>query len=414
MSNIKNLKKFVNLEKIKILEKKYKLPLWLYDFNTIKKKIKKLKIFDIVRFAQKSCSNLTILKLIKKLKVKIDAVSQGEIERAILSGFKKNSNDIIFTADLIDEETLHTVIKNKIPVNAGSLIMLKNIGKNSKKHKVWLRINPKFGDGHSKKTNTGGEHSKHGIWNIKDAIKIIKKYQLKLLGLHIHIGSGAHEKNLKKSCFIMIKEALRLNKKIKYISAGGGLPIPYHFSEKKINIKNYYKKWDKTRKILSKHFNKKIKLEIEPGRFIVAESGILIAKVYVIKKNEFTTFVLINAGFNDLIRPAFYGSYHQISIIPFDSRKLNYKNTFKTVIGGPLCESGDIFNPMKNDKIKIFKLPEIKVGDYIIFHDTGAYGSAMSSNYNSRPLIAEILIKNKKFKQIRRRQTNKEMFSLEL
>jgi len=265
-----------------------------------------------------------------------------------------------------------------------------------------------------KKTNTGGKNSKHGIWNTSLALKLIKKYKLKLIGLHMHIGSGVDYKHLKKVCKSMIKKAISINHKLSYISSGGGLTIPYKVGEKKINIKNYYKLWNKSRKKISKELNCSIKLEIEPGRFLVAESGFLISKIESIKKVNKRTFILVNVGFNELIRPTLYGSYHYISVLTKDNRKLDYSKIMEVIVGGPLCESGDIFTQKENNNIYTIKIPKVKHGDYLIFHDVGAYGASMSSNYNSRPLIPEILIKNKKFIQIRRRQTIQEMLSLEI
>ncbi|WP_343187661.1 diaminopimelate decarboxylase [Buchnera aphidicola (Periphyllus koelreuteriae)] len=409
-----NKKKIINKKHILSAIKIYKSPFWMYDYKKIKEKIFQLKKFDIIRFAQKSCSNIHILKIMKKYGTKIDAVSLGEIERALKAGFKGNCNDIVYTSDIIENETLKKVIKYNIPVNIGSIDMIKKIGKKSKNHKIWLRINPRFGDGHNKKTNTGGKNSKHGIWNTKKAINLIKKYHLKLIGLHMHIGSGANYFHLKKVCNSMIKQAILINKKINFISAGGGLTIPYKIHEKEINIKNYFKIWNKSKKIIEKKLECSIKLEIEPGRFLVAESGILISQIQSIKKVKNRIFVLVNVGFNDLIRPVLYGSYHYISILPIDNRKINYSNTINVIIGGPLCESGDIFTQKENSKIYTIKLPIIKRGDYIIFHDVGAYGASMSSNYNSRPLIPEILFKDNNFIQIRRKQTIKEMLSLEM
>ncbi|MDE5285658.1 MAG: diaminopimelate decarboxylase, partial [Buchnera aphidicola] len=165
------------------------------------------------------------------------------------------------------------------------------------------------------------------------------------------------------------------------ISAGGGLPIPYKFNEHPINIEKYFKIWNQTRKKISQYFKKNIQLEIEPGRFLVAESGILVAQVRTIKQMGKNNFVLINAGFNDLIRPTMYGSYHHISVISGDNRYIDQNTCVDTIIGGPLCESGDIFTQTSEGHIHARKLPKMKIGDYLVIHDTGAYGSSMSSNY---------------------------------
>ncbi|AHG59957.1 diaminopimelate decarboxylase [Buchnera aphidicola] len=408
-----NAKKNINIKNVKSLIKKYQPPFWVYDADIIYEKIKLLKNFDVIRFAQKSCSNINILRLMKNKNLKIDAVSLGEIERALSSGFQPNTDEIIFTADILDQETLSKVINFNIPVNAGSLDMLTQLGKSSPGHHVWLRINPGFGYGHSKKTNTGGENSKHGIWEPRLAIPIIKKYKLKLIGLHMHIGSGVNYIHLKKVCKSMVQYALQLNQKISSISAGGGLPIPYQIDEKPIDIKKYFMLWNNARKEISRFLDQKIELEIEPGRFLVAESGILISKVWSVKKMGKKNFILIDVGFNDFMRPTMYGSYHHISIISGDNREINENEKIDTVVGGPLCESGDIFTQKEGGTVQTRKLPIIKVGDYLIFHDTGAYGASMSSNYNTRPLIPEILLENNNSFVIRRRQKIEEILNLE-
>ncbi|WAI11626.1 MAG: diaminopimelate decarboxylase [Buchnera aphidicola (Macrosiphum albifrons)] len=410
---LNDTKNNLNTKTIKNLIEKYEPPFWVYDSDIIYKKIKLLKKFDVIRFAQKSCSNINILRLMRNKNVKIDAVSLGEIERALLSGFKGNTNEIIFTADILDKETLSKVVNYKIPVNAGSLDMLKQLGQVSPGHHVWLRINPRFGYGHSKKTNTGGKNSKHGIWEPKKAVPIIKKYALKLIGLHMHIGSGVDYLHLKKVCQSMIKHVFQLNQKISSVSVGGGLPIPYKFDDQPIDIKKYFMLWDIARNQISEFLGKKIELEIEPGRFLVAESGILISRVWATKKMGDKNFVLVDVGFNDLMRPTMYGSYHHISVIPGDDRNVNEIETIDTVVAGPLCESGDIFTQKEGGTVQTRKLPIIKVGDYLIFHDTGAYGAAMSSNYNTRPLIPEILLENNNSIVIRRRQTIEEILNLE-
>ncbi|WP_343126444.1 diaminopimelate decarboxylase [Buchnera aphidicola] len=395
------------------LDKKYKTPLWLYNADIIKNQILKLKKFDIIRYAQKSCSNLHILKIIKKYGAKIDAVSYGEIKRALLTGFKPKSNDIVYTSDIFEEHTLKKIIKHKIPVNLGSLDMISQLGKKSYQHPVWIRINPKFGSGHHIRTNTGGENSKHGIWNITFALELLKKYNLKLIGLHIHIGSGVNYLHLQKVSQFMINAALKLNQKINFISAGGGLSIPYKDSEKEIDIKHYFNLWNTAKHNISNFLKCPLKLEIEPGRFITAQSGILLTKICAIKKTQKKYFIIINSGFNDLLRPVLYGSYHKISVIPGPKHIFNQKYNIDAILAGPLCESGDIFTVTDTGHLLTRKFKNVALGDYIVIHDTGAYGSSMSSNYNSKPLIPEILYYKKNFKIIRRRQTITEMLNLE-
>nr|WP_246209063.1 diaminopimelate decarboxylase [Enterobacteriaceae endosymbiont of Macroplea appendiculata] len=397
--------------------KKYNTPCWVYCADNIRKQISKLKKFDIIRFAQKSCSNINILKLIRQNNIKIDAVSLGEIERALYAGYDPH-HDILFTADILENNTLKKIIELNIPINIGSIDMLHQLGQLKKKHNIWLRINPGFGYGHNKKTNTGGIYSKHGIWysDIEQTIQIIKKYHFNLIGIHMHIGSGVNYKHLKKVCNAMLYNVTqKYMPKIHAISAGGGLSIPYNIHDESINIDHYFYLWNNTRKLISQYFHTDIQLEIEPGRFLVAESGILIAQIYAIKFIQNTRFILVNIGFNDFSRPVLYGSYHHISAISSTGIDLSQDNKIPTIIAGPLCEAGDVFTQNSHGKLTTCLLSiNIKLYDYLIIHDTGAYGASMSSNYNSRPLIPEILIDNNKITQIRRQQHMKELINLEI
>ena len=157
-----------------------------------------------------------------------------------------------------------------------------------------------------------------------------------------------------------------------------------------------------------------MKLEIEPGRFLVAEAGVLVAQVRSVKEMGSRHFVLIDAGFNDLMRPAMYGSYHHISALAGDGRSLELEPQRETVVAGPLCESGDVFTQQEGGKVETRLLPAVAPGDYLVLHDTGAYGASMSSNYNSRPLLPEVLFDNGVARLIRRRQTINELLALEL
>lgn len=401
------------------LHTQYQGPVWVYDASVIIHRIMQLKQFDIIRFAQKSCSNIHILKLMHNNGVQVDAVSLGEIERAILAGFNVNKkiDEIIFTADILEELTLARILELKIPVNIGSIDMLNQLGVHSPGHKVWLRINPGFGYGHSKKTNTGGENSKHGIWytDIATALSYIDRYNLNLIGFHIHIGSGVHYQHLSKVCDVMVQQVLKYKVDLQYISAGGGLTIPYKIDELSMDINYYFHLWNNARKRISQYLGHPVYLEIEPGRFLVAESGILITQIRAVKDMGCRHFLLIDAGYNDLMRPIMYGSYHHISLIPGNNRNIILEELRDTVVGGPLCESGDIFTQDINGTIFPRKLPiSAMVGDYLIFHDTGAYGSAMSSNYNTRPLLPEVLLEDGKIRQIRRKQKLEDLFMLEI
>ncbi|MGK4444851.1 diaminopimelate decarboxylase [Yersinia enterocolitica] len=400
------------------LPERFGCPVWAYDGDIIAQRIKQLRNFDVIRFAQKACSNIHILRLMREQGVKVDSVSLGEIERALVAGFQPGQEpaEIVFTADLLDQATLMRVTELNIPVNAGSIDMLDQLGQQAPGHPVWLRINPGFGHGHSQKTNTGGENSKHGIWyqDLPQAIEKVTQYGLTLVGIHMHIGSGVDYQHLEQVCDAMVEQVISLGQDISAISAGGGLSIPYEFGGDEIDTEHYYGLWNNARERIAAHLGHSVSLEIEPGRFLVAESGVLIAQVRAVKEMGSRHYVLVDAGFNDLMRPAMYGSYHHISLLPADGRSLASEALIETVVGGPLCESGDIFTQEAGGGLETRALPAARIGDYLVFHDTGAYGASMSSNYNSRPLLPEVLFEQGQPRLIRRRQTIEELITLEM
>ena len=408
----------LNADNLLRLPAEFGCPVWVYDAQIVREKIAALHQFDVVRFAQKACSNIHILRLMREQGVKVDSVSLGEIERALAAGFdpKADSDAIVFTADLIDDATLARVHELQIPVNAGSVDMLEQLGQVSPGHRVWLRINPGFGHGHSQKTNTGGENSKHGIWyaDMPAALEVLQRYNLKLVGIHMHIGSGVDYGHLEQVCGAMVRQVIDFGQDLEAISAGGGLSIPYREGEEAIDTDHYYGLWSAARDSIAAHLGHAVKLEIEPGRFLVAEAGVLVAQVRSVKEMGSRHFVLIDAGFNDLMRPSMYGSYHHITALAADGRDLVNAPRIETVVAGPLCESGDVFTQQEGGKVETRSLSEVKPGDYLVLHDTGAYGASMSSNYNSRQLLPEVLFDNGVARLIRRRQTIQELLALEL
>jgi len=394
-------------ELLRELTQRHGTPLWAYDAPTIRARIDSLRAFDTIRFAQKANSNIHLLRMMRELGVAVDAVSQGEIARAIAAGYAPA--DVVFTADVFDRPTLDTVVGSAIPVNAGSIDMLGQLGERSPGHRVWLRINPGFGHGHSNKTNTGGEHSKHGIWHadLPAALAAVRTHRLQLVGLHIHIGSGVDYAHLEQVCRAMVELASSVDAPIEAISAGGGLSIPYRAGGARIDTAAYFASWDTARRELAARLGRPIRLEIEPGRYLVAEAGALVAEVRAVKDQGRNHFVLVDAGFGDLMRPAMYGSHHDLTIVGASGQPR------PTVVAGPLCESGDVFTQAEGGVVQSRDLPPARVGDLVVFHDAGAYGASMSSNYNSRPLIPEVLVDGATSRLIRRRQTIAELLALE-
>ena len=396
-------------------------PVWVYDAAMIRRRIDDLRAFDTVRFAQKANSNTHVLRLMREQGVMVDAVSLGEIERALRAGFQPGCtpgrpSEIVFTADLFDRATLARVVELGMPVNAGSVDMLHQLGAVAAGHPVWLRINPGFGHGHSNKTNTGGEHSKHGIWHtdLPAALAAIRQRGLKLVGLHMHIGSGVDYRHLEQVCGAMV-ELVRTTHAAGHdlhaISAGGGLSIPYRDGEPVIDTQHYHGLWDAARQQAEAIVRHPLGLEIEPGRYLVAESGVLLGEVRATKDAGNNHFMLLDTGFNELMRPSMYGSYHTMSVLRRDGSTAADR---PSVVAGPLCESGDVFTQGDGGVVLPRNLPDAQVGDLLVIHDAGAYGASMSSNYNTRPLIAEVLVDGGHARLIRRRQTVEELLALEL
>ncbi len=397
------------------LAAKHGTPVFLYDQEIIEKRVSELQQFDAIRYAQKACSNLAILALMKKLGVVVDAVSAGEVFRAMKAGFKPEGEPpgILFTADLFDADAVEIIRTHRIPVNVGSPDMITQLGKFCPGALVTLRLNPGFGHGHSRKTNTGGEWSKHGIWHaqLEECLRLGREAGVKIHGLHMHIGSGTDFEHLSEVCDAMVSAARRGGPQIDVISAGGGLPIPYHKEEPRIDVGAYFHLWDKARKQIEKDLGHAVRLEVEPGRYLVAESSALVTQIRSIKKTGDNLFYLVDAGFDTLVRPAMYGSYHDISICPADGREIS--NSQEVVVAGPLCESGDVFTQEEGGVVVTRLLPEAQVGDYLVLHDTGAYGAAMSSNYNTRKLAKEVLISNGSDEVIRERQSLEHILQFE-
>lgn len=364
----------------------------------------------MVRYAQKANSNLAVLDLCRRHGALVDAVSAGEIHRALAAGYVPGGDPpaIVYTSDVFDREALDLVVQHGIPVNCGSPDMLDQYGERMPGGEVTLRINPGFGHGHSQKTNTGGEQSKHGIWHegLDAALERAAAHRLKVTGLHMHIGSGADLEHLALVAGAMEGLARHVGASVRTISAGGGLPVPYRPGDPRMDVPAYFRLWDGARKQLEAEFGHPVGIEIEPGRFLTAEAGYLVTEIRAIKQNGANRFYLVDAGFNTLARPAMYGAYHPMSIVPADDTPRAIQ---EVVVGGPLCESGDIFTQEEGGIVRHESLPEARVGEYLVVEVAGAYGFVMASNYNSKPQPAEVLIVNGKAHLARARQSPEDL-----
>ncbi len=395
------------------LASRFGTPAFVYDAAKIVERVGDLAAFDVTRYAQKACSNLAILDLVRRHGVVVDAVSAGEIRRAFAAGYLAGSEQppgatpqVVYTADIFDAESLDLAVEKGLHVNCGSPDMIDQFGRRAPGRHITLRLNPGFGHGHSQKTNTGGESSKHGIWHeqLTDCLQRADHHGLQVSGLHMHIGSGTDLEHLRHVCQALEGTAREVGRSITTISAGGGLPVPYREDQSYVDLDAYFKLWDAVRNRLQDTLGHKISLEIEPGRYLVAESGYLVSEIRAIKQMGNNTFYLLDAGFNNLARPILYGSYHPMAIVPRSgdgkTRPLN-----NVVVGGPLCESGDIFTQAEGGFVCTRELPAAEVGELLVLENTGAYGFVMGSNYNSKPLAAEVLIEAGVAHVIRARQT---------
>ena len=383
-------------------------PTYVYDAAKIVERLGDLRAFDVVRYAQKACSSLAIVDLVRQGGALVDAVSAGEIRRAMAAGYGPGGDPprIVYTADIFDHEALDLVVEHGIHVNCGSADMIDQLGSRTAGGEITLRVNPGFGHGLSQKTNTGGEHSKHGIWHeeLGDCAERAKRQNLTITGLHMHIGSGTDFEHLSQVAGAMEKVASTIGPSIRSISAGGGLPTPYKAGESLIDLEAYFQIWDATRDRLAEQFGHAVSLEIEPGRYLTAESGYLVTEIRAIKRSGANEFYLVDAGFNNLARPILYGAYHPMAIVPSDGSATE-RPTRSVVVGGPLCESGDIFTQEAGGLVATRELPVAEVGELLVIGCAGAYGFVMSSNYNSKPFAAEVLVTAGRAEQIRSRQT---------
>tara|TARA_B100000686_G_scaffold335581_1_gene404340 strand:+ start:1320 stop:2555 length:1236 start_codon:yes stop_codon:yes gene_type:complete len=404
---------------VRQIVREYGSPVYVYSMKALRDSIAEIKhLAPVVRYAMKACSNQNILREIKNSGVKIDAVSVYEVRRAIKAGF--HPQDVCFTSDVFfNRDDADFCLANEIYVNCGTLGMLEEYGETLKRLNrisgtVSIRINPGEGSGHSKKTNTGGPYSKHGIWyqNLDEARVIAEKYGLKITGVHIHIGSGGDLDHLKRLTGRLVEFAKSFHD-LETINFGGGLPYQYKPELPQADILSYKPILEERTRVLEEYFNRKIVCEIEPGRRFVAGCGYLLGEVRALnytldEKGRRLDYVLTNVGFCHLLRPMVYGSYHPIW---FDGDGLGQEQD--VIVAGPVCESGDVLT-QENEEPVPRKLPMPKTGDIIVIGGAGAYGYAMSSNYNSQPLLPEVVVEGPRTFLSRRRQNLEDILREEI
>ena len=390
----------VNLQK---LAKKFDTPLYCYSYEKLKKNINNFKshfskLNPLICFAIKSNCNLSIIKEIKKLGLGADVVSKGELSQALKAGISPKK--IVFSGVGKSYSELKYAIEKKILLinteSKSEVIEIEKIAKSKKKIvDIGIRLNPNTDANTLNKISTGKKGDKFGV-NEKIFIEIVnhikKSKYINLKCLSVHIGSQIFEN---KPYEKMLKVVSRIISKIKfefeYIDLGGGMGIPYQNEKKLFNFSNY-------QKAILKYLGKyKSKIIFEPGRSIVGNTGILLSKIIYIKESQSKNFIILDAGMNNLMRPALYGAKHKI--IPVNKTKKLSNKTYEFV--GPICESTDKFLTIK-------KFQKLKEKELILICDVGAYGSSLSSNYNLRPKPAEILVKGSRIIIAKKRQKLKD------
>tara|TARA_B100000579_G_scaffold410837_1_gene401135 strand:- start:2531 stop:3745 length:1215 start_codon:yes stop_codon:yes gene_type:complete len=389
---------FENLKAINIV-KKFGTPVYCYSYNKLKENItyfkKQFQSFKpLVCFSLKSNSSLSLLREIKKLGLGADVVSIGELMLALKAGI--NAKKIVFSGVGKKEEELNYALEKKILlINVESESEINHIEKIAKFKNlivnVGIRLNPNIDAKTLKKISTGKRENKFGVeekvfYKIVDFCKKSKNINLKCLSVHIGSQILTH-KPYQKMLNILDNIINKTNYKFDFIDLGGGMGIQYDKKNKKLNYRKY--------NLLIKNFLKKHKSKIifEPGRSIVGNIGVILTKIIYIKESRNKKFIILDAGMNDLMRPALYNAIHKI--LPSYKNKKKFKKTVEFV--GPICETTDTFLTEKNFQI-------LKENDVMIICNTGAYGMSLFSNYNMRPKPAELLIKGSKIKILNKRQ----------
>lgn len=399
-------------EDIPVIElvKEFGSPLYIYSYGTLIRHVRAYEeafceIPHIICYAVKANSNLAILNLFAKLGLGADIVSGGELYKALKAGIKPFR--IVFAGVGKTEEEIEYALKSKILMfnveSEAELIKINEVAKKLKKQaSVALRVNPDIDPKTHKYIATGLKTSKFGIPIEKalDYYKLAKSLEnIKIIGIHKHIGSQITETKAYVEAFSKILDLYdklaKFDLNIEYIDIGGGLGITYKDEE------TPHPK-DLANALIPLIKNKKGKIIIEPGRSIVGNAGILITKVLYTKKSEEKIFIIVDAGMNDLIRPTLYGSYHEIQPVTSKDR-----NRILADIVGPICESGDF---LAKDR----QIEKISPGEYLAVMSAGAYGFSMSSNYNSRPRAAEVLVKGEQYALIRQRETYRDLIRNEI
>jgi len=384
------------------LAEEFGTPLYVYNEKIIRQRCNDLKNLVsyknfVVNYSPKANASLELLKIIRDEGLRVDAMSPGEIFVNLKAGYKPH--EILYISNNVDEKEFLYAIHAGVKISVDSLSQLEMYGKLNPGGEVAFRLNPGLGAGHHKKVVTGGKKTKFGIEIkfIPEVKRILKEYNLRLIGINQHIGSlFMNGGNYVKSAETILELAKEFDD-LEFVDIGGGFGIPYkkQGEEARLNLDEMGRQLSEAINKWVIEYGKEIEFKIEPGRYIVAESSILLGQVHSVKQNYDIKYVGTDIGFNVLIRPAMYDSHHDIEIYRANGKVSEIEEEVRIV--GNICESGDI---IAKDRV----LPEIFEKDILGILDAGAYAFSMSSNYNNRLKPAEVLIQNDgNYRLIRRR-----------
>lgn len=396
-----------------LLTERFGTPLYVYSEKILREKCRDLKNMVtypkfVVDYSAKANSNIAFLQIVKSECLEADAMSPGEIAAELLAGF--SPKEIFYICNNVSEEEMRFAIEKGVLTSVDSVSQLEQYGRLNPGGDVAIRFNSGIGAGHCDKVVTGGKKTKFAVDPVFIPVvkEILKKYNLNLVGINQHIGSLFMDADSFISSISSLLDIASNFDTLKFIDMGGGFGIPYkkEFDEKPLDIEDLGKKIDEALFAYAKKCGKQLTFRIEPGRYISAESSVLLGRVNTVKTSFGKKYIGTDIGFNVLARPIMYDSYHGIEI--YRKSDVPSLKTEEVTVVGNICESGDKLTEER-------ELPEIFEGDIIGVLDAGAYGHVMSSNYNNRLRPAEVLIReNGEAVLIRKRDTLDDLFKNQL
>jgi diaminopimelate decarboxylase len=409
------------------LAEKVGTPFYLYDAAELRLRMGELAALAKepnlqARYAMKANSARKVLDVAREAGLWIDAVSANEVLRAKRAGFPMGNEPpvVMLTCDVYRDGAERIIRDESVLPNVGSPGQIRDLAEAGYRGPIALRINPGFGHGHVQACDTGGPSSKHGVWfeDLGTTLTAAATASLPVVALHAHVGTGPQirefDLNMGRLAGVF-GDLLSTLPTVTAVNFGGGIPHPYRPGAERYPLAEYHEFLVGVRDDLARKAGRPIRVEVEPGRYGVAGMASLIARVRDVKstrsneKGPGHTFVMVDAGFNDLIRPGMYGSYHEISVIGAGAAR----EAEPLVIAGPLCESGDVFTRDDQELLQPRLLGRPEPGDFIALHDAGAYGAAMSSNYCSVGRVAQVFWDDGQATLIARRESLDDILRME-